>query len=724
MAQNQRLTVGSRKGFTLLEVVVTVAVIAIIGIAAALILPGKKNSNDLTLTAAQVMASLREAQSRSVTELQGTSWGVHFDNSISGHPFYALYVGSYSPSSTVSYNPLPTDLGFVATTLPVGSSTNILFNQISGAAPSTTVSVYLRTNPSQVATVSINSVGVVTLATLGQGSGQGGQQASTPSASPSAGTYSSYQSVILSCGTPNPTIYYTTDGSTPTIGSSIYSSPISVTSNETVNAICAANGYTNSAQLSAAYTINLPQAATPIASPVAGTYTGAQSVSLSCSTPGSTMYYTTDGTTPTLGSTAYSTPINVAASETIKSICAASGYTNSAQLSAAYTINYPIASTPSASPAAGMYYAAQSVSLSCSTPGSTMYYTTNGTTPTHSSTVYSTPIGVTSTLTLNAICAASGYTDSAQSGNPYQIDQWTEPTAAATWPERSYANTVVFNGEIWIMGGEGTSYGNGCGEFCSDVWYSSDGVNWTEATAAAPWGPAADASTVVFNGKIWYMVGDTVWYSSDGVNWTEATAAAPWATSRQGRIDATALVYNNEMWIMGVWYHGSVCRGPCPIYFNNDVWYSSDGVNWTQATAAAPWSARALMGSVVYNNKMWIMGGTATFNTGFGDVWYSSDGANWTEATAAAPWPARYGFTALAYNNQMWVMGGTGSGSNLSDVWYSSDGANWTEETATSPWQKWFSTSAVFNNGMWIMGGTDPNSPDYSFSNSVWRFGP
>ena len=47
------------------------------------------------------------------------------------------------------------------------------------------------------------------------------------------------------------------------------------------------------------------QAATPTFSPAAGTYSGAQSVTISDATSGATIYYTTNGTTPTTSSTKY-----------------------------------------------------------------------------------------------------------------------------------------------------------------------------------------------------------------------------------------------------------------------------------------------------------------------------------------------------------------------------------------------------------------------------------
>jgi hypothetical protein len=175
--------------------------------------------------------------------------------------------------------------------------------------------------------------------------------APTPTFSVPGGIYSSPQMVTISDTLTGSTIYYTTNGNTPTTSSSVYSGPITVSSSETIEAIAAASGYTNSAVGSAAYTINIPVAATPTFLPAAGTYTSAQSVTISDATSGATIYYTTNGTAPTTGSTVFSSssPIAVSSSETIEAIAAATGYSNSAVTSAAYTINLPGFGAPSGS---------------------------------------------------------------------------------------------------------------------------------------------------------------------------------------------------------------------------------------------------------------------------------------------------------------------------------------------------------------------------------------
>jgi hypothetical protein len=251
--------------------------------------------------------------------------------------------------------------------------------------------------------------------------------AATPTFSPSAGTYVSAQTVTISDTTPSATIYYTTNGSTPSTSSPVYSGPFLVSSTATVQAIATAPGFTQSAVGSATYTIT-PPANTPTFSPVAGTYTSSQSVAISTTTPSATIYYTTNGTTPTTGSPVYTSPISVSVSETVKAICTAAGYSQSAVGSAAYTIA-PAAATPTFSPVGGTYATAQTVTISTTTPSPTIYYTTDGTTPTTGSPVYTAPITVGSSETVQAIATASGYSQSAVGSATYTI----APAAAFTY---------------------------------------------------------------------------------------------------------------------------------------------------------------------------------------------------------------------------------------------------------------------------------------------------
>ena len=84
-----------------------------------------------------------------------------------------------------------------------------------------------------------------------------------------------------------------------------------------------------------------PPAAAPTFSPSPGTYSGVQSITLSDSTPGASIYYSTNGSTPTTGSTLYvaGNPVQVSSTETLQAIATASGYTSSVVTSGTYTIS-------------------------------------------------------------------------------------------------------------------------------------------------------------------------------------------------------------------------------------------------------------------------------------------------------------------------------------------------------------------------------------------------
>ena len=239
--------------------------------------------------------------------------------------------------------------------------------------------------------------------------------ATAPVFSPRAGTYTSTQSVTITDSTAGAAIYYTTDGTTPTTSSSLYSGPITVSSTKGFKAVATAPGYSKSAVTSALYTIAVP---TPVFTPKGGTYTSVQSITITDSMPGASIYFTTDGTSPTTASNLYSGPITVLATQTIKAMAVASGYSNSAVSTATYTIG---AASPVFSPKGGTYTSAQSITITDSTPGAVIYYTTDGSTPTASSKQYSGAIAVSSSQTLKAIAVASGYRTSTAAVAVYNI---------------------------------------------------------------------------------------------------------------------------------------------------------------------------------------------------------------------------------------------------------------------------------------------------------------
>ena len=249
-----------------------------------------------------------------------------------------------------------------------------------------------------------------------------------PTFSVGTGTYSSAQTVSLSSGTPGAIIYYTTDGSTPTRSSSQYAGPFVVASSQTITAFAVRNGWADSSISSASYTV-LDPAATPTASPVPGVYTTARSVTLTTATSGATIYYTVDGSVPTTSSSVYSGQIFIGVSQTIKAISVKSGFANSILGSFSYTITGKVQS-PQFSLVAGTYTKSQSLILTSPTPGATIFYTTDGFSPSASSNRYTMPIYLSTTQTVRAIAVLANWDDSDVSSSSYTING---PVAAPTF---------------------------------------------------------------------------------------------------------------------------------------------------------------------------------------------------------------------------------------------------------------------------------------------------
>ena len=423
--------------------------------------------------------------------------------------------------------------------------------------------------------------------------------AAAPTFSPAAGTYGSAQSVTLSDTTSGAAIYYTTNGTTPTTSSARYSpgAPIAVGSTTTIEAIAGASGYSSSTVATAAYTITA-QGGTSVsvalssidnaygiastgsapkgggldgrgndyASALLGTSlswagsvftfgaTGALDAVSSATIPlpagdyatlnllgtavngnqtAQTFIVTyTDGTTSsfTQSLSDWATPqgyagetIALQMSYRISSSGAIDnrtfnlyGYSfalNSAKTVKSLTLprNLDVvvlavdlvaaagaptpAAAPSFSPAPGTYGSAQSVTLSDTTSGAVIYYTTNGTTPTTSSARYipGTPIAVGSTTTIEAIATASGYSSSTVATATYTITSQGGTTVSVALSSVDNSYGIASTGSAPKGGGLDGS-GNDYASALLGTSLSWAGSNFTFGAAGAP--DAASSATI------------------------------------------------------------------------------------------------------------------------------------------------------------------------------------------------------------------------------------
>jgi Chitobiase/beta-hexosaminidase C-terminal domain/IPT/TIG domain/Family of unknown function (DUF6067) len=398
-------------------------------------------SGPITVSAAETVKAIATASGHSQSAVGSAAYAFTVAT-----PTFSPGAGTYNTTQTV--------------TLSSATPSTTIYYTTNGTTPTTSSTLY--SGPISVAAAeTVKALAVKTGYTNSAvGSAAYAFTVSTPTFSPAAGSYHSSQTVAIGSTTPSTTIYYTTNGTTPTTSSTLYSAPITVNASETVKALAVKTGYTNSAVGSAAYSFTV---ATPTFSPAAGTYTSAQSVTISTATPSATIYYTTNGSTPTTSSTLYSAPVVVSISETVKALAVLTGYTNSAVGSAAYTISLPVIATPTFSPAAGTYGSTQNVSISDSTVGTRIYYTTNGSTPTTTSTLYTTPVSVSVSETVKAIAVPgqnAANSDFATNPpmtpgagtyiyDPTNVSGWTFSGPTQNASSGSYGSGVAENGSAW-----------------------------------------------------------------------------------------------------------------------------------------------------------------------------------------------------------------------------------------------------------------------------------
>jgi hypothetical protein len=218
----------------------------------------------------------------------------------------------------------------------------------------------------------------------------------------------------------------------------------------------------------------------------------------------------------------------------------------------------------------------------------------------------------------------------------------------------------------------------------------------------------------VFRGRMWHLGGwyngrlpghsasNQVWSSADGKEWEQVTAAAPWSA----RLAGVALVFQDRLWVLGGtenYYFGDDAS------LRNDVWSSADGKDWRLETESAPWSPRAYHQAVVLGGRIYLFGG-GNYVPDYhakNDVWSSADGKEWRLETESAPWAPRLWFAAEVYRGRIWVLGGWAKEpDNFGDVWHSADGKTWEKLETKTCWKARHEHSAfVIHDQLWVAGG-------------------
>ncbi len=237
----------------------------------------------------------------------------------------------------------------------------------------------------------------------------------------------------------------------------------------------------------------------------------------------------------------------------------------------------------------------------------------------------------------------------------------TSPNPDEVLPPRSGHELVVFKDKMYVIGGRNDS------GYLNDVWSSTDGQIWTEEktdlTGFTRFSGRSRHKVVVFNEDILVLIGGAqgttglsdMWSSSDGKNWIKGDpsgdVALPTIYGHQ------AIAFNGKIWIFG---------GSIGLFTNvQNIWTLGTGGVLEKITPPETFfSIRSGHQVVVYDNKIWLIGGTgldldSNFGERLNDIWYSSNGTDWTLVREQATFLPRTGHQTEVFQDAMWILGGS-----------------------------------------------------------------
>ena len=236
------------------------------------------------------------------------------------------------------------------------------------------------------------------------------------------------------------------------------------------------------------------------------------------------------------------------------------------------------------------------------------------------------------------------------------------------------------------------------------------------------------------------------------LNWQQITKKAEW----DKRLDHEVAILNDELYLAGGYNPGQFNGDP---YFE-DVWKSANGEEWTEVTDNAPWLGRRGHQFITFNDgtgdALYVIGGfSVDEETGVraynNDVWKSGDGANWTQIKDTThvgirdttDWVARMNHQCVVANhdgqNYIYLVGGSTMSTDIegryaiqycNDVWRSTNGIDWESIGITDYGIRAEHAMTVDENGtIYMQGGqhglifesADSSSDPVRYYNDLWK---
>jgi alpha-tubulin suppressor-like RCC1 family protein len=209
----------------------------------------------------------------------------------------------------------------------------------------------------------------------------------TPTASSGSGTYANPVTLRLATTSPGAAIHYRTDGAEPTDAdlSVVSGETIAIGSTATLKVKAMRGSWLPSDTVTLDIRILAGTVEAPMMDPPPGAYAQAQSVMLASVTEGAVVYYTLDGSEPSVASSIFATPIAIAESTTVRARAFKQGFAPSTTVTSSYLIGTARVASPLFTPPPGHYFTTQLVTVASATPDAVVRYTTDGSEPTAAS---------------------------------------------------------------------------------------------------------------------------------------------------------------------------------------------------------------------------------------------------------------------------------------------------------------------------------------------------
>ncbi|AWX44367.1 hypothetical protein HME9304_01367 [Flagellimonas maritima] len=148
--------------------------------------------------------------------------------------------------------------------------------------------------------------------------------------------------------------------------------------------------------------------------------------------------------------------------------------------------------------------------------------------------------------------------------------------------------------------------------------------------------------------------------------------------------------------------------------------FITERISPTLITETAAYGSRKATGVVVFDDKIWVIGGIDEFDNSLDDIWSSADGENWV-LEGNLPFGNIFGHELIAFNGKLWIYGGIFDGFQSRKIFSSVDGINWVEETETTPFIQYQNSKfIVLENEIFRIAGYSGEIDDLSVERNVY----